>query len=313
MSNIPTFSPTKFRRLHFFCRYYDDIMAALRYLSLADYGRLMIQAILYSIQTVFQRGIDYDAAIPSADVPWRRGGVRDFVICSLFDSPLQSDCPVYDQAADLADNEYMVIGFFGIVADQQFNAYKDRILNILTDDNFRDTFTQTMNEELGNITSRRRLLEYSSFEAREVNVVDPLNDTIFGMDITTTGQPEGRLNKETESSDTIMIIVFVIFLSIVVISIGAYILFRKHKARNDEVLGQTQKEIEMNEYETAHDKEDLLGDHQTKLPAPPRNENTKIEDEGVALPTTEQNSAFMTDCNGQSQSVIAMEDEETAL
>ena len=277
---IPTQSPTNFKGLHFVCRYNDDEKSALRHLSYTGYARSMEKMILKSIQTIFARSIDYEEDLWDVYKPWRRGGISSFIICNIFDTSLQDDCPKYGDTAVADDGEYIAIGLFGIVANQQLTIYQEQILSILTGDSFRNTFTQNMNEELNNVTSRRRLLEYTSFEAIKVNVIDPLNDTNHGFD-TTTEEPDddefNQDNTDNSSTTTTIILVLVVVLMLVMIFCG-YVVFRKYKDRNGEVgKGQTEneggageylkKEIEMNKTAIQED-------------------NANIDDEGLALPLT---------------------------
>ena len=127
---IPTTSPTRYKRLHFFCRYRDDERSVLRHLSYTAYAKLMLQVLLDSIQIVFERNNNYDKVIPNELVPWRRGGIAYFIICNVFGISLQNDCPEYDDSASLDDDEFFGIGFFGIVADRRLSVYKERLLII---------------------------------------------------------------------------------------------------------------------------------------------------------------------------------------
>ena len=285
----PTASPTTSKRLEFFCRYREDHDAALSFVSYTTYGKLMRDVIMDSIQSVIQAPLDYDEVTANENVPWRRAGIPNFIICHIFEVSLQGDCPEYNRAGSLGEDEYIAIGFFGIIADTQLDAYQNTMIDILTGDNFKDTLTENMNAQLSNVSLRRRILEYTNFEAITVDVIDPLNTTFYDLTTTTTEEPTvtGEIGQGiTESSNTnITIIVTVIVLCSLVIIVGSYLMYRKYRNKKEKDAVHTDNAVAIaNEY-IKREKAVEMGRH-VKMDNNQQMSNGGIDKQGYALPLT---------------------------
>ena len=90
----------------------------------AIYARIMVKAVLKTMSKFLSSTIDYDETQRDESTSWRRGGINDFNMCSVFDSNLENrddecDDDLYIDKADGA--EYVGHGLFRIVADESLS------------------------------------------------------------------------------------------------------------------------------------------------------------------------------------------------
>ena len=240
ISSPPTTAPTGFRKLHFICFYNDDQRYITTFLSLTKYAKIMVKVILSVIES--QLGtINYNETIYDPLPSLTRGGIINFDICNVFDTPLlsvNSDCPEYDSLTE--DGGYVAIGTFGIISDEKLNEYQTKITTILASDDFRNIFTKKMNVEIGNTsTNARRLLEYNYFAAIEIKVIDPLNYTSTRYDNLSA--------KPANNSDTTMIVIIVVICSVILmIIVGIAMVLQSKKRKMNKNFRQTSEGFEGN-------------------------------------------------------------------
>ena len=177
---IPTSSPTQSKQLGFICYYEDNRDYVTTYLSLSIYAKIMVDAILDTIPTFLLQSVHYEETQRNELALWKRGGIVDFFVCYIFDSELTnaSDQCDYDLPINIEGNyQYIAHGLFKIVADEALSLYQDRIIEVMTSENFKVVFNRNMNDRMGNITNNniRRLEEYESFNMIQIQAFDPLN------------------------------------------------------------------------------------------------------------------------------------------
>ena len=215
----------------------------------------MIDVILETVPTFLIQSIDYKEAQKNHFAPWNRGGIVDFIVCHVFDTQLnnaEEQCEF--DLSDNTDDEYVAYGLFGIVADEALSSYQNRIIEIMTSKSFKVAFNKNMNEKLQNITNGamvRRLLQYESFKAIQIEVFDPFNKT----NILATDKQD---KNDGLNSNIIIFIGCGVLLVLVVIIIIVWKCRQKTNGKLKNEEGKYNENIEMNEHGHMHDEKGFV-------------------------------------------------------
>eukprot|EP01083_Nonionella_stella_P201636 737479_1 len=237
----PSASPTSpsnnpSRKLHFVCRYQDDKEFVIKYLSLVKYAQTMMESITQSMEAASVQPFYYDQTQNNPLAVWNRAGVSEFVICNVFNSVLDVDCPSY--LYSLHDNKYISVGVFQITADEELTQYKHWLIGMFESNYFTVVFAQMFNENLNKQTMQsRRLPEYDSFNVITIQIIDPLN---YSMSTSTTDNdddddgPFQHINIETV---TIIVCVLIALIIIICILVAFVSIYMKRKKRMVPAIG----------------------------------------------------------------------------
>eukprot|EP01084_Bolivina_argentea_P126199 223486_1 len=272
----PTQSPTQFYgRLWFICYYEDnDVDYYNASITIPEYAQIMIQQVLDTIHEVEGHSVNYSQAQTNANSAWKRGGIRDFTMCNVFeDSKVDITCPSYEIDED-EDTAYAAIGTFDVVALDKVDVYTDYITNIMEGDGFRSKFNTNMNTALSiamNITRRRSLLAQmfhaKLIEIRETEVIQ----ATYWISSTETAADEGTGSKAgiqvivDRMIQTAMVYKYQLFIGVggatvlCCVCIFCCVCYKKRKRRkhadqrHDEIQNKTL--IELDRHETPRKKE----------------------------------------------------------
>ena len=132
----------------------------------------MIQSIIYSAELSLFLPIHYENTVSNELTPWIRAGVTNSSICHIFDVDLDNNCPSYVLSNSASTSQYIAIGLFQIAALKKINKYKTKLSEILTSNNFLNTFNKQMNIKLSNYTLHRRLISLQAFKASRFAIFD---------------------------------------------------------------------------------------------------------------------------------------------
>eukprot|EP01084_Bolivina_argentea_P151959 265158_1 len=246
---IPTQSPTyKYEWLLFIC-YYNDINPEdyALYVTLLQYAQIMIEQILDTIEDIQPYSVNYNDGEINTESTWKRGGITDFKMCSIFENrELDSNCPTYKiSKKNQKKSKYIAKGSFSVITNNNaIDDYKTHIINIITNEDFKNKFNDNMNNALNNVQNiqQRKLLQ-NGFNAILIEVIDTQissNDSLDTAD-------------DNNNDSTVIIVIIVLLFLFVMIGIGIFIYFKKfrniskNKTRTD-TEGDMQNHVEMNNY-----------------------------------------------------------------
>ena len=236
----PTEQPTKtptddpdeedIHNQQFRCRYRDLLpdFVPLR----SRYGIIFGNAILRTISSL------------QSDLWTERGcSVIDFIICTVFTIDIINDScktDVFDSdSSGLNENEYYAYGTFGIrMLPQYRHEYQLYISSLMSSNDFIDTFTQNMNDDLDeeantDSESNRRLLT-DNFKALSIEVIDASAATT---------------NVDDDDSSEIIVAVILVLVGLLIV-IGYIWYIKKKKGDENETRSGTNRAVEMGQGET---------------------------------------------------------------
>eukprot|EP01084_Bolivina_argentea_P157039 273655_1 len=118
----------------------------------------MADSLLLSIQSQQGYSTNYTKGEISIYSKWRRSGIDNFKICSVFNPTgaySHINCPHYGThpfANIISPSlyKYTAIGTFDFVVDEYMDLYKQYLFSIMQNDIFRNEFQQNMNTFLNN-------------------------------------------------------------------------------------------------------------------------------------------------------------------
>ena len=189
----------------------------------------MMDVVLNTIPTFLLHSIDYNDEAGISDLAsWKRGGIRNFIMCHVFDSDLKNVDSECESIARSIDNvEYVGFGSFEIIADESIMTYQDRIIEIVTSDYFKDAFNNNMNKILNNITNSDG---YQSFDAIQFELYDPMNVTGSSL----------IENKDEAMNDSVIAVIIVCVVLFIII-IAALIWFWRYRQKKENLRRNTAK------------------------------------------------------------------------
>eukprot|EP01084_Bolivina_argentea_P153630 267874_1 len=246
----PTESPSSFYiPLYFLCKYNDEsIKFYTLYMTLIQYGEIMLNATLRSIQSETGHSTNYNDNDMWQHVEWNRAGITNFKMCTIFnDVQLNADCELFNlfDSNDESNNdkhEYIAVGMFGIVADKSVNKYKRYVINQVMSETFKITFESNMNNALNNYKQRRRNLLDNNFEVISIEIIDAFNITNTEYD-----DSNSNTNNNKHTQMTIILVISIICILFIIVIIAIWIYYSKLKNRKSNAdEGKINKQLEMN-------------------------------------------------------------------
>eukprot|EP01083_Nonionella_stella_P261281 889841_1 len=246
-THSPSQSPTELRSLYLICRYTDDKELALTYLSLSDYAQIILDAVLGAIKRETLQPTDYNEASPNTLAPWNKGGISDLTICKVFSDNLRNvpicvlakricTLPSIDDSEESV--QYLAVGIFDIVVDNELNKYQEWITDAITSVHFKNTLTEIMNDKLSSYAE----VEYDAFEALHVKIMDPLNCSMSTTKMDEKVEHDPGINSDGTITIYITIIVILVVVIIVLLVTVVGIKRVKHKDKEDGENGDNTNE-----------------------------------------------------------------------
>eukprot|EP01084_Bolivina_argentea_P104574 187240_1 len=241
-TNVPT---SQRKGLYIICHYNDNKDYIIQFITLFNYAKTMMNVILSSVQSTSLQPINYESSVNNEVTAWKRAGIFDFTICTVFDTMLSNqNCPSYTNI--VKESQYIAFGTFGIVVDNELSVYKQWIIKQFESAELTNEVTLNMNDKLDNITSvtRTRMLlsdVYNSFEMFKIEIIDPNDTTISIISTIDNGESKDNNLHSSNKSNTdihIFIIVTVVICLILIIVTACVLYFKKSNIYNDNAEGE---------------------------------------------------------------------------
>eukprot|EP01084_Bolivina_argentea_P199951 342002_1 len=192
----------------------------------------MSDSILYAIAQVTHYPTDYNETETMRYLHWKRAGLFDFRICSIFaDVALDEVCPTYVFDSDDSDVDYTAIGVFGVVVAEALEQYETYLTNTMMGDQFKEVFNDQMNAQLHAAGAGDD--DTDRFEAQMIEIFNTSSSISYSDSDDSNEEGTTQNNPEAETMTIVIIVLIVLLLIIAALSgLVYYVQQAKYKQRN---------------------------------------------------------------------------------